>query len=213
MENGVVESKITGELKDRGIDIEDSLDEVKDSSFFQGGLRTVLRLPFTVFFAAGSLFLAVAISLILTIARYAIEVGGARFFITGYEKEDVEIKTVFSSFNSEWSNIFITQLKRSVFTTLWTLLFIIPGIIKALEYSFIPYILADHPELTSSEVFERSKELSSGNKWNIFVLGFSFIGWDILGVLFFGIGGIFVRPYKDATFASLYRTVSLERPL
>jgi len=87
---------------------------------------------------------------------------------------------------------------------LWTLLFIIPGIIKALEYSMIPYILAERPDISSEEAFRLSKELTDYQKTELFVLELSFFGWYFLGLLLCGIGIIFVYPYYYATMAELY---------
>ena len=87
---------------------------------------------------------------------------------------------------------------------LWTLCFIVPGIIKAYEYSMVPYILAQHPDMESAKVFERSKELTRDNKFNIFILELSFIGWTLLGLMCCGIGVLFVVPYVDITITHLY---------
>lgn len=96
--------------------------------------------------------------------------------------------------------MFFYQIK----IVLWTLCFIVPGIIKAYEYCMVPYILAEHPEMESAAVFERSRMLTQNNKMNIFVLEISFIGWLFLGMMCCGIGVIFVSPYIDITMTHLY---------
>ena len=89
-----------------------------------------------------------------------------------------------------------------------SLLCIIPGIVKGYEYRMIPYLLADHPEMTKDEAFAASKEMMMGQKWNAFVLDLSFIGWDILSSMTFGILDIFyVMPYKMSTNAALYEAI------
>ena len=91
---------------------------------------------------------------------------------------------------------------------LWTLLFVIPGIIKTYEYRMIPYILAENPEIDSKRAFQLSKEMMTGNKWAAFVLDLSFIGWHILGIFTCGILEIFyVAPYETMTDAMLYDTL------
>ena len=70
------------------------------------------------------------------------------------------------------------------------------------------YILAEHPELTASEAIEQSKELMSGNRWRLFCLQFSFIGWRILSALTFGIGNLWLRPYEQAATAAFYREIT-----
>lgn len=137
-----------------------------------------------------------------------LSVGKNRFFLNGF-KGDVDIKYLFSTFNSEefWG-IFKCMFITGLYNFLWFLLLIIPGIVKSYEYYFVPYILTKEPSLTATEAIQRSRELTDGEKWNMFVLDLSFIGWYILGGLFFGIGGIFVNPYKEATYARLYNLLS-----
>ena len=87
----------------------------------------------------------------------------------------------------------------------WTLIFIIPGIIKAYEYYMVPYIIAENPNLPRRRVFEISKQMMKGNKFNTFVLSLSFTGWYILSVFTFNILNLFyIQPYVLATEASLY---------
>lgn len=96
----------------------------------------------------------------------------------------------------------------SILIFLWSLLLVIPGIVKLIEYSFVPYILAEDPNINTREALRISKQITYGHKWDIFVLRLSFLGCDFLGAVLFGIGGIFVRPYKEATYASLYYKLS-----
>ena len=104
-----------------------------------------------------------------------------------------------------FKNVFITLFLRDLFLFFWTLLLIIPGLIKAYSYRMVPYILAENPSLPPTECIRRSREMMKGNKWNAFVLDLSFIGWNILSVLTLGILGIFwTRPYKESTNAALY---------
>ena len=96
---------------------------------------------------------------------------------------------------------------RDLYTVLWTLLLIIPGIVKSYEYQMIPYLLAENPQMTKEQAFAESKRMMTGQKWRAFVLDLSFIGWNILSALTLGILGIFyVQPYMDATHAALYET-------
>lgn len=97
--------------------------------------------------------------------------------------------------------MFLTDL----YIILWSLLFIIPGIIKSYEYKMIPYLLAENPEMGKEEAFAASKSMMKGNKWRAFVLDLSFILWDILSGLTLGIVELFwVAPYKLLTNAALY---------
>lgn len=83
----------------------------------------------------------------------------------------------------------------------------IPMEVKAYEYSMVPYLLAEYPQMPANEVFAASKQLTNGYKWELFVLHLSFIGWELLGALCFGIGSLFVRPYVAATEAEAYVTL------
>lgn len=131
-------------------------------------------------------------------------VGKNRFLMRSREI-DTEFSTLFSGFNGDefFSNVKVMFMK-DIKIMLWTFLLFIPGIIKAYEYYFVQYILAENPHLSQQRVFQLSKEMTRGYKWDIFVLEMSFIGWYLLGVLCLGVGTLFVNPYYEATLAELY---------
>jgi len=99
-------------------------------------------------------------------------------------------------------------LKQTIYTTLWSLLFVVPGIIKAYEYSQAMYVAIDNPEMSSGDCLRRSKELMKGHKFELFVWGLSFYGWALLGTLTCGILYIWLIPYMQATYAGFYRELS-----
>lgn len=138
----------------------------------------------------------------------AVSVGLKRYLMESRKMgESAGIGTLFWVFGSKgyWNVIKIILLKN-LYTGLWSLLFIVPGIIKGYEYSMIPYLLAENPEMSSEEAFRLSKEMTTGEKWNLFVLDWSFIGWIVLGALVCcGVGGIFVAPYMEATYVEVYQ--------
>ena len=104
-----------------------------------------------------------------------------------------------------WRNV-KTLFLRDLFRFLWGLLLIVPGIIKRYSYRMAPYILADRPELSGTEVLTLSRQMMDGHKWKTFVLDLSFLGWNILSALTFGLLGVFyVNPYRQCTNAELYR--------
>ena len=135
----------------------------------------------------------------------ALEVGGCRFFITN-QTEQAQAGTLAYAFKSgNYGNVILIMFLRDLYTFLWSLLFVIPGIIKSYEYRMVPYILAENPGMNRQEAFLISKKMMMGQKWNTFVLDLSFIGWRILEAITFGILGIFyVEPYIQATNAELY---------
>ena len=100
-----------------------------------------------------------------------------------------------------------TIFLRDLYLWLWSLLFVIPGIIKSYSYWMVPYITAANPNLSASRAFEISKKTMNGDKWHTFVLQLSFIGWDLLALLTFGVGYYFLAPYKETTYAELYATL------
>ncbi|MDD6483781.1 MAG: DUF975 family protein [Clostridiales bacterium] len=100
---------------------------------------------------------------------------------------------------------------RDLFIVLWSMLFVIPGIVKSYEYRMVPYILADNPDMDRKEVFKRSKNMMIGNKWRAFVLDLSFILWDLLGLITCGIVSLlYVEPYKHLTGAALYEAINAD---
>lgn len=118
----------------------------------------------------------------------------------------IEVNQLFGGFKN-FGKAFLVNLLNGIFIVLWTLLFIIPGIVKTFSYSMSYYILADNPELSATEVRERSIELMRGNKWRLFCLEFSFIGWGILCVLTLGILSFWIIPYEQAAVAAFYRNL------
>jgi uncharacterized membrane protein len=114
-----------------------------------------------------------------------------------------ETGDAFSGFDDYWSAVKVTFLV-GLFTFLWSLLFIIPGIVKALSYSMSTYILAENKGKSAMECINESKAMTNGYKGELFLLGLSFIGWELLCVITCGIAGIWVYPYIQATFANAY---------
>ena len=105
------------------------------------------------------------------------------------------------------------MFRRDISIALWSMLFVIPGIVKSYEYRMIPYLLAEHPEMTWKDAFAESKEMMTGNKWKAFVLDLSFIGWQLLSILTLGLLSVFyVNPYKFSTNAALYEAIKYGTP-
>ena len=98
-----------------------------------------------------------------------------------------------------------------LYISLWSLLFIVPGIIKAFSYAMTPYILVEYPELSVNEAIDKSRELMRGNKWRLFLLGLSFIGWILLCIPTFGIGMFWFGPYFEATIAAFYKDIKEQK--
>ena len=152
---------------------------------------------------------AVITGIALFILGSIVEVGYMKFNLDLVDRQkEPEISTMFGYFQY-WKTTACARLLQSVYVLLWSLLFIIPGIIAGYSYAMTSYILAENPELTASEAIERSKQMMSGNRWRLFCMQISFIGWDILSALLtFGIGGLWITPYKQAATAAFYREIS-----
>jgi len=105
------------------------------------------------------------------------------------------------------------MLLVGIFTFMWTLLFIIPGIIKAFSYSMTPYILDENPELGASEAIHRSRMMMKTHKFDLFWLYLSFIGWGLLCILTCGIGFLWLAPYFQTAKAAFYEEVKADYEL
>lgn len=136
-----------------------------------------------------------------------LEMGCNKFFLKNLEDE-ATLSNVTAGFEKGYMNIVKILLRRDIAIILWSMLFVIPGIIKAYEYRMIPYLLAENPNMTWKEAFTESKTMMTGNKWKAFVLDLSFIGWNLLSILTLGILSIFyVNPYRFSTNAALYEAI------
>lgn len=112
----------------------------------------------------------------------------------------------FEGFYDFWAAFKVTFLV-GLYTFLWSLLFVIPGIVKAYSYSMAMYVLAENKGKSARECIEESKKMTEGKKMDLFVLDLSFIGWVILGYLTLGIAYIWIMPYVLATRANAYNTI------
>lgn len=163
------------------------------------------------FLAIGTItFISFVMGIAFLLLGFIIEVGKSKFFLDGF-KGDVDISKLFSKFNSkEFLPIIKAQGLATLYVFLWSLLLIIPGIIKSYQYRYVSYILAEDTSLSAHEVLNKSKEMTMGHKLDIFVLDLSFILWGLLGFVTFGLSAYFVAPYIDATNARLYNVLKGE---
>lgn len=122
------------------------------------------------------------------------------------EAKKPTMEDLFSGF-SQFGQSLALYLLVAIFVFLWSLLLVVPGIIKAISYSQAFYILADHPEMTAKEALNESKRIMDGHKMDYFVLGLSFILWFLLGTITFGIAYIYIAPYMTATQVNFYEKI------
>lgn len=131
---------------------------------------------------------------------------GANGFFVGNQTGTPGVGDIFKGFKSgHYGNIVVTMFLKDLYVALWSLLFLLPGIIKEYEYMMVPYILAENPGMDRKEAFAISKRMMDGEKWNAFNLQLSFLGWILLSLFTCGLLSIFyVSPYMEATTAELY---------
>ncbi len=176
-----------------------------DSSF-GGELAAAILAVFAIVLVFVIIF-AVIVLLVRIFFLNPLEVGCMRFFVSNLNEEG-KISSLGYAFDHRYRNQVYIMFMRSLFTFLWSLLCLIPGIYKGYEYRLIPYLLAEYPDLTKEQAFATSKQMMHGYKMKAFLLDLSFIGWWLLNMLTLGILGIFfVGPYYHSTAAAFYEAL------
>lgn len=148
---------------------------------------------------------------LLSLAQFVIggvvRQGYAVFLLKQFRGQDHDVNDLFSQFD-RFGDGFCLNLLQRLFIALWTLLFIIPGIVAAFSYAMAPFIMAENKEMTASEALRASKTLMNGHKMDLFLLTLSFIGWEILCAFTLGIGLLWLTPYMNATYAAFYHDIT-----
>lgn len=139
-----------------------------------------------------------------------LELGYARFLLKQHDRQSLDFADLFSQFD-RYGTGFAQAFLRSLYTFLWSLLLIVPGIIAALGYSMTPFILAENPDMTAGEAIRAAKELMQGHKMDLFILRLTFLGWEILAVLTMNLGFLALNPYMNAATTVFYRNISGQR--
>ena len=167
----------------------------------------------------------------------AVRLGYARFNLNLADQKDAAFSDLFSQKSRLWDG-FCMKFLQGLYVALWSLLLVIPGVVKSYSYAMTPYIMAEHPGLTANEAITESRRIMDGNKWRLFCLDFSFLGWELLCMLpmllgyalvvpmFMGSAGavgvsvvillsvplsfgfFFLRPYEEAAWAVFYRDIT-----
>lgn len=153
--------------------------------------------------------IATVVILIVLVAKVFVgnllKMGGYRFFILNQTAQP-GIGTLLDGFRSgHYVNIVLTMFLRDLFTALWSLLLVVPGIVKHYGYLMVPYIIAENPAMDYKEAFQISKQMMDGEKMEAFIMDLSFLGWYLLSAVTCGLLAIFyVNPYVQASFAEMY---------
>lgn len=149
-------------------------------------------------------FSSAAVLLVDIFLLNPLSVGGSRFMIRSVE-DVAQVKEIAYGFDHSYKNVVKVLFYKELYVFLWTLVFVIPGIVKMYQYYMVPYLLAEHPDLEYKTALQMSSDMMKGNKWKTFVLGLSFLLWDFFGAVTLGVGWVlYVQPYRQLTFAALY---------
>ena len=135
-----------------------------------------------------------------------LSLGEAYIYLNLTRGSEPDVNVLFSGFQRFTDTLVLTLLMR-IFTFLWSLLFVVPGVIKAISYSQAYYILAEHPEMSGKEALDASIEMMDGHKMDYFVLLLSFIPWMLLCAITCGLAVLYVYPYMDATLVNFYQAI------
>lgn len=187
-----------------------------DFEGFSQGLEWLLSLP-VIAMLLGMLFsLTIASFLISIFILGPLEVGAQHYFLESTQMR-FRLENITRGFTGgNYRNVVTTMLLRNIYIFLWSLLLLIPGIIKSYSYAMVPFLLAENPGIPPSRAIEMSMAMTEGHKWRMFVLSLSFMGWFLLGTLALGVGLLFVFPYYDTAQAELYvalRTIALDKQI
>ncbi len=135
-----------------------------------------------------------------------LEVSEAHFYLEN-RKYPAPFTEIFSGFKENYIKKVVVMFMRNLFISLWTLLFIVPGVIAQYKYWAVKYIISENPDLSWQHALDMSKRMTDGRKMDLWLLDLSFFGWNILGALLCGIGIYFVNPYYNQTQAEAYEFI------
>lgn len=202
---GAIILLLDGELIHMNVNV--SIDEV--GAAVENGFRSVGMMGAGGLFrllVSGLMSLVSLLGIFFTLfVKNVVEVGSNRLFMENREHQAGIGALLYGFRNKSYGNVVLVMFLRDLYITLWTFLFVIPGIIKSYEYRMVPYILSENPGMSHEKAFAISRQMMDGQKMDTFILDLSFIGWYLLGGITCGIAQIFyVKPYYEATFAELY---------
>lgn len=173
---------------------------------FGGGRGSVIG-SFLLDYAKTIAMISAVVSVFTLVFGCIVEVGYHRFHLNLLDRKVASLKDLFQYFYN-WKTVFIANLLELIYVFIGLIFLIVPGIIMIFNYRMVSYILAEYPEMTANEALRKSKEMMKGNRWRLFCLEFSFIGWEFLCAFTLGIGQLWLIPYKETAVAAFYRDIS-----
>ena len=180
--------------------IEESLMPMLDDLILVARTALLILWPF--------ILLGIIIAIALAFVGACMSVGLCRFRLDLHDGAGARIETIFWGFGRVFFKALIVHIITTIFIFIGFLLFIIPGIIAVYRYSMVNYIMAENPNMDIMDILRESGRMMKGNKWRLFCLQLSFIGWSILSTLAFGIGHLWLNPYIGQAEVSFYHEVS-----
>lgn len=146
-------------------------------------------------------------SFALNLVVIPLSLGYINYFLMFIKRQKPEISNLFDGYKKSFGNSIIASLLMGIYIFLWSLLLIVPGIIKSFSYAMTFYIIADNPSISALDAIKKSEAMMEGHKWDYFVLELSFIGWMILSLFTCGVGVIFLNPYMETAKVHFYLTL------
>ncbi len=190
--------------------IPELIQEIVTNEFSAGRRWDIRMIAVLLTLAGGMLLLSLLVKFLLDVfLENPIEIGSNKMMLNALEGDQpVMLASLPFAFDADYINTVRVMFFMSLFKNLWTMLLIVPGIIKSYEYRLIPYLLAENPYQSSKEAFKKSKELMHGYKWKAFLLDLYFLPWELLGIFTLGVMTIFyVEPKRNLAKAEFYRKV------
>lgn len=174
-----------------------------------GGVQVVVNLSGDDWVLAMFMSLvSIAVSLLVV---NIITMGTMTWFHRSIKTEGLKMEEMFWPFKEDYGGNVLMMFLISLYTALWSMLFVVPGIVKGYSYSLAMYIKSENPNIPASTAIELSKRMTNGHKMDLFVLDMSFIGWGILSAFTLNILGIlYVMPYQYASKAFAYEEIKEE---
>lgn len=172
----------------------------------RGTLALIMLIYFVIMGACGALSYIYIGSIVTLIVSGPFALGITIIGLKVVRRQSVEVEALFGGFKN-FGKAFLLNLLLSVLIALWSLLLVIPGIVKQYSYAMSFYILADHPDYDVNQARKLSMQMMKGNKWRLFCLHFSFIGWLLLSVLTLGILMLWIAPYIQSAEAAFYQSL------
>lgn len=151
---------------------------------------------------------SIAIAILLT---NIVAMGSATWFHRAIKTEGLKMEEMFWPFKKDYGGNVLLMFLMELYIFLWSLLFVIPGIVKSYSYSLAMYIKSENPQISASQAIELSKKMTNGRKMDLFVLDLSYIGWFLLSSITLNILGVlYVLPYYQAAKAFAYEEIKEE---